>query len=74
MLISSGERDTIRDAEGSDVGRAMARLDRDIGRSPATDEEIYAYLGQVASDRVTGWAEDAAVRAYRAEWLALSDG
>lgn len=56
----------IRDQEGTDLGRYLAEGDVASSDPPRTDDQIIDALGRMASAEVTGWAELACIRAYRA--------
>jgi hypothetical protein len=67
--MNTPNKETVRDEEAASDGRGLAIEHLANKRPRATDEEILAYLAEVnPGAEITGWAEAAAIAAYRAAY------
>ena len=61
----------MRDDEAAAIGRELGQGDADHQRPSRTDDQIIEWLHEMATDEeVGGWAEAAAVKAYREAYAA----
>lgn len=66
--------DRVRQGEAHREGYDQGRADREHARPRKSDDEIRAHLNELEEGRIiTGWAQDACVRGYRAGWAAARE-